>query len=64
MCESKLFVRENGDERLVSDDIVSLVLTEEGYYKAYRMDGKVFELKGYVLDHIDFLKHKIVFRRC
>ena len=60
MCESKLVVLENGEEKVVADNVAYLDLER---MEAIRLGGERISLKDYQLKAIDFLNHKILIIR-
>jgi len=60
MCESKLVVLENGEEKVVADNVAYLDLER---MEAIRLGGERVSLKDYQLKAIDFLNHKILIIR-
>ncbi|PCN50427.1 RNA-binding protein [Candidatus Geothermarchaeota archaeon ex4572_27] len=62
MCESKVYVVEDGDMKLLAEDVV--YLKKEGdTYVIVNLQGERITLTNYVLRDIDFLSHKVVFAR-
>lgn len=57
MCESKLVVLENGEEKVVADNVAYLDLER---MEAIRLGGERISLKDYQLKAIDFLNHRIL----
>ena len=62
MCISKLYVLENGKEKLLIEEVATLKV-EDGKYVAVDTEGTVHNLEEYELFYIDFIGHKIVLRR-
>lgn len=60
MCESKLVVLENGEEKVVADNVAYLDLER---MEAIRLGGERISLKDYQLKAIDFLNHRILIIR-
>jgi predicted RNA-binding protein len=59
MCESNLYVLEDNEERMVAKDVIYISLDEDGV-TAVTLSGDKFEMKGYKVDRIDFMAHKIL----
>lgn len=62
MCESKVFMVEEGVERLVLDEVI-LLKPVEGGFTAVTLNGEAHVLRGVRLAYIDFLNHKVVLVR-
>ncbi len=64
MCESKAIELTEAGEKLLLDD-VALLENKDDAIILYNIEGKKIELPKdqYVIARIDFLKHKIYFRR-
>jgi len=60
MCESKLVALENGEEKVIADNVAYLDLER---MEAIRLGGERISLKDYQLKAIDFLNHKILIIR-
>ncbi|NPA05218.1 MAG: hypothetical protein GXO09_03900 [Crenarchaeota archaeon] len=56
MCESKIVVRLDGEEKVLADEIAAL---DPAAMKAYRVDGSTVDLAGYRIEMIDFLRHRV-----
>jgi|Deesub1362B_J571_1020462.scaffolds.fasta_scaffold00005_143 predicted RNA-binding protein len=59
MCESKIYVKENGKEEMVAEDIVYIYFGENKI-TAVTLAGERIELEGYRVDKIDFMGHKVL----
>ncbi|HIP85570.1 MAG TPA: CooT family nickel-binding protein [Pyrodictium sp.] len=57
MCEFRLVVLENGEEKVIDSNIAYLDLER---MEAVKLGGERISLKGYQLKAIDFLNHKIL----
>lgn len=62
MCESKVYLKENAEEKLIITDVVLLMPMKNGYVFT-DISGKKHELEYVTIDYIDFIKHKIVLRK-
>ena len=58
MCESKVYVEENGEAKLIAEEVVYMKYEGDGY-TIVRLGGETRKLSGYVLKDIDFLSHKV-----
>ena len=65
MCESKAIELAEAGEKLLLDD-VALLENKDDAIILYNIEGEKIELPKdqYEITRIDFLKHKIYFRRC
>lgn len=61
MCESKVYLKRNGKLELVAEDVVSLVPSDKGF-KFIDISGRTYEVENAVIDHIDFVGHKVVLK--
>jgi predicted RNA-binding protein len=62
MCESNAYIKDDGKEELFAKEIVTLIPIEDGY-TLIDLSGNKYELKNVVIDHINFIAHKIVFKK-
>lgn len=62
MCESKVYVKKDGDLELVISDVVSLIPKENGF-RFIDISGKVYEIYDAAIEYIDFVEHKVVLRK-
>jgi len=60
MCESKVYLDDNGEVKLLAEDIIYLKCIGSEYV-AIDIQGKEYRITGYKLKNIDFLNHRIVF---
>lgn len=58
MCETKVFLRKNGEEELFMEDVISVV-PEQDNLKISNLFGDNQTIKGKI-GEIQFLEHKIV----
>ncbi len=63
MCEAKVYLRDNGSERQIMEDVVRVQPDDEN--NAYLLVGLLGEQKLVQgeIEMIDFLKHKVYLRR-
>ncbi|MEM0261904.1 MAG: CooT family nickel-binding protein [Desulfurococcaceae archaeon] len=62
MCESKVYLKENAEEKLVITDVVLLMPMKNGYVFT-DISGKKHVIEHVVIDYIDFIGHKIVLKK-
>lgn len=62
MCESKVYIKKNGDIELVANDVVTLIPKERGF-RFIDIAGKVHEVDDVDIEYISFVDHKIVLRK-
>lgn len=62
MCESRVYLKENGEEKLIITNVVLLSPLKDGYMFIDIL-GKKHVLERVVIDYIDFIEHKIVLRK-
>ncbi len=62
MCESKAYLKENGKEWEVMDEVAYLRILAEGV-ELVRIDGARKVLKNIGIDEIDFIHHKIFLKK-
>ncbi len=62
MCESKAYLRSDGEEQEVMDDVAHLRVLDDGV-ELVRIDGLRKTLEGARIEEIDFIHHKIFLRK-
>lgn len=62
MCESNVYVKDDGKEELLIKDAVSLV-PKEGKFIFIDITGKKYEVENVTIEYIDFISHKVVLKR-
>jgi len=62
MCESDVYVKEDGEEKLIVKEIISLIPRENGFI-LINISGKKYEIHNVVIEYIDFINHKVVLRK-
>jgi len=61
VCESRAILLIDGEERTVLDDVVDLVVLEDGSVKLVNIEGRELVLRDAALYRIDFINHRIYF---
>lgn len=59
MCESKLFVLEDNEERLLVEDVI-YIASGVDTITIMTLAGDRKELKGYRVAKVDFMAHKVL----
>ncbi len=59
MCESKVFVLENGEEKVLAGEVSSLTVSS-GEVMVMDIYGKEYRLNGVKEVRVNFLGHKVV----
>ena len=59
MCESKIFIEENGSLRQVADEII-YIKKNGSFIEAYTVEGDTIRFKDYDIKYIDFMSSKVV----
>jgi predicted RNA-binding protein len=62
MCESDAYIKDDGKEELLAKEIVTLMPRGNGYI-LIDLSGNKYELNDVVIDHINFVAHKIFFKK-
>lgn len=62
MCESRVYLMENGKMNLVAEEVVSMVPKGNGYVLV-DIAGRRYEVEDAVIEYIDFVQHKVVLKR-
>lgn len=62
MCESKVYLVEDGKMNLVAEEVVSMTPKGNGYVFV-DISGKKYELEDVVIEYIDFVQHKVVLKK-
>jgi len=62
MCESRVYLMENGKINLVAEDVVSMTPKGNGYVLV-DIAGRRYEVEDVVIEYIDFVQHKVVLKR-
>ncbi len=62
MCESKVYLRGEGGEQEVMDDVAFLRIVDNEM-ELVRIDGVRKRLKDVTIDEIDFMHHKVYLRK-
>ncbi|MCC6016067.1 MAG: CooT family nickel-binding protein [Desulfurococcaceae archaeon] len=62
MCESKVYVREGSELKLIAEDVMSMIPKENGYV-LIDIAGRKYEVFDVVIEYIDFIQHKVVLKK-
>ncbi|MEM1645804.1 MAG: CooT family nickel-binding protein [Ignisphaera sp.] len=62
MCESKVYLMEDGKMNLVAEEVVSMVPKGNGYV-FIDITGRRYELENVNIEYIDFVQHKVVLKK-
>lgn len=62
MCEFKIYIKDEGETKIVVENIVSLIPKENGFI-LIDISGKRYEVDNSSIEYIDFLNHKVVLKR-
>ncbi|MEM0026929.1 MAG: CooT family nickel-binding protein [Ignisphaera sp.] len=62
MCESKVYVKEGNETKLVIEEAISMT-PKNGGYVFIDISGKRYEIDNAVIESIDFIGHKVVLRK-
>jgi predicted RNA-binding protein len=62
MCESDAYIKDDGKEELLAKEIVTLMPRGNGYI-LIDLSGNKYELNDVAIDHINFVAHKIFFKK-
>ena len=64
MCESKVYVQERGEKRVVMDEAAKIIVDNKyNKIKIYGILGNLEEVEDCEIDVIDLMKHEIVLKR-
>lgn len=61
MCESKVYINEGGELRLIADEVVSMISKGNGYV-FIDIAGRTYEIQEVVIEFIDFVQHKVILK--
>jgi len=62
MCESKVYMKEGGELKLIAEDVASMIPKEKGYI-LIDIAGRKHEVSDVVVEYIDFIQHKVVLKK-
>lgn len=62
MCESKIYLREGNELKLIAEEITTLIPKEDGYV-FIDISGKRYEVDSVDIEYIDFVGHKVILRK-
>lgn len=62
MCESKVYIQENEEKKVVMEEAAKIV-PGGNKIKVYGILGNLEEVEGCEIDVIDLMKHEIILRR-
>lgn len=62
MCESKVYINEEGELRLIADEVVSMIPKGNGYV-FIDIVGRTYEVQEVVIEFIDFVQHRVILKK-
>jgi len=62
MCESKVYMKEGDELKLIAEDVASMIPKEKGYI-LIDIAGRKYEVSDVVVEYIDFIQHKVVLKK-
>jgi len=60
MCESNVYIKKDGSEELLMENVAAITPTGDGNYQLRGLLGESMEIKG-VIEDINLMSHKIIF---